>query len=62
MSQSTPARERFLITAFAHSTRAVENFEALFALARRITEAEAVGFKIDPDSVEEAVKRVLGVD
>ncbi len=62
MSQSTPARERFLITTFAHSTRSVENFEALMELARRICEAEAVGFKIDPDSVEKAVKDILAVD
>lgn len=62
MSKSTPARERLLLTSFKYSTKSVENFEALFALAKRITEAEAVGFKLDPDSVEEAVKRVLGVE
>lgn len=62
MSKSTPARERFLLTTFAHSTRAVENFPTLIELASRIVDAEAVGFKLDPESVEKAVKRVLGVD
>ena len=62
MTKTSPARERFLLTTFAHSTRAVENFHALIELATRIVEAEAVGFKLDPESVETAVKTVLGVD
>ena len=62
MSQSTEARERFLKTAFAHGTRTTEYFDALFELAKRIAQAEEVGFRIDPDSVEKAVKNVLGVD
>ena len=56
------ARKRFLEVGLVHSVKAQENFEAYMALARAIIEAEAVGFKLDPDSVENAVKNVLGVE
>ena len=61
MKQSE-AKKRFLEIALVHSVRATENFEALMTLANEIVKAEAVGFKIDPDSVEQAVKNVLGVN
>lgn len=56
------ARKRFLEIALVHGLRASENFEALMALANEIVRAESVGFKLDPDSVEHAVKNVLGVN
>ena len=61
MSKNTEARKRFLETAFLNSVRATEYFSALMKLAQRIYEAEEVGFVIDPDSVERAVKNVLGI-
>ena len=56
------ARKRFLEVALVHGLRASENFEALMALANEIVRAEGIGFKLDPDSVERAVRNVLGVD
>lgn len=56
------ARKRFLEIALVHGLRASENFEALMTMANEIVRAEAVGFKIDPDSVERAVKNLLGVN
>lgn len=61
MSKQSEARKRFLEVALVHGLRATENFEALMTLANEIVRAEAVGFKLDPDSVETAVKNVLGV-
>ena len=62
MSQKTPAREKFLLTTYAYRSRTVENWEAVITLAKRIYEAESAGFRIDPDSVERALKRALGVE
>lgn len=56
------ARKRFLEVALVHGLRATENFEALMAMANEIVRAEACGFKLDPDSVEKAVKNLLGVN
>ena len=56
------ARKRFLEVGLVNSVKAQENFEAYMALAKAIIDAEAVGFKLDPDSVEKAVKNVLGVE
>lgn len=56
------AKKRFLEIALVHGLRATENFEALMTLANEIVRAESLGFKLDPDSVEKAVKNVLGVD
>lgn len=60
--QQSEAKKRFLDITFKHSTRSVDNFAQLMALAEMIVKAEGVGFKLDPDSVEKAVKNVLGVD
>ena len=60
MAQSE-ARTRFIEIALTSSKGASDNFEALMALANEIVRAEGVGFKLDPDSVERAVKNVLGV-
>ncbi len=60
--QTSEAKSRFLDVAFSNNTRAVANFEALVTLAQLLYQAENVGFKIDPDSVEKAVKNILGVD
>ena len=62
MVQQSEAKKRFLEIALVHGLRAAENFEALMALAQEIVRAEAMGFKLDPDSVEKAVKNILGVD
>lgn len=62
MAQQSEARKRFLEVALVHGLRASENFEALMAMAQEIVRAETVGFKIDPDSVERAVKNLLGVN
>ena len=62
MAQQSEARKRFLEVALIHGLRASENFEALMAMAQEIVRAEAVGFKIDADSVERAVKNLLGVN
>ena len=55
MAQQSEARKRFLEIALVHGLRASENFETLTTMAQEIVRAEAVGFKIDPDSVERAV-------
>ena len=62
MNKNSEAKERFLSTVYEHSTRAIENSNKLIDLAKKIVEAEDVGFVIDPDSVENAVKRIMGVD
>ena len=62
MAQQSEARKRFLEVALVHGLRACENFESLMAMAQEIVRAESVGFKIDPDSVERAVKNLLGVN
>lgn len=62
MAQQSEARRRFLEVAMRYSTRSTANFDALIDLAKRIYEAESVGFKLDPDSVETALKHVLGVN
>ena len=61
MSKYSQAKERFLLVTYKHNVKTIDNFEAIAKLAQMIADAEAVGFKLDPDSVEEAVKRVLGV-
>ena len=61
MSKSD-ARERFMKTILKYNTRTTENFEIVMKMANRLYQAEAVGFKLDPDSVEKALKNILGVD
>ena len=61
MEKQSEARKRFVAVALRYSTRVAENFEVFISLAQRIFEAENVGFRIDPDSVEKALKNVLGV-
>ena len=56
------ARRRFLRIAMAHNTKTVANFNADLELAKRIVDAEMIGLKIDPDSVEYALKNILGVE
>ena len=62
MERSTDARKRFISVALRYNNRVTENFEAFITLAQRIYEAENIGFRIDPDSVEKALKNVLGVE
>ena len=59
---NTEARKRFIDVMLAHSTRATENFEIIMKMASRLYQAEAVGFKLDPDSVEKALKNIMGVE
>lgn len=61
MSKQSEARKRFLEVAMRYSTRATANFSALIELAKRIYDAESVGLVLEPNSVEEAVKNILGV-
>ena len=56
------ARKRFLEVALVHGLRTNENFEAVITLMQEIVRAESLGFKLDPDSVEMALKNVLGVE
>jgi len=56
------AKDRFIKAIVAHSARATENFDALMTLADRLVKAETVGYKLDPSSVEKAVKNIMGVD
>ena len=60
--QSSEARKRFVDVMIKHGTRTTANFEAVMSLARVLSQAEDIGFKLDPDSVERALKSVLGVD
>lgn len=59
---NSEAKAAFLNTTFKYANRTVANWETLIDMARRISEAESVGYIIDPVSVEKAVKSVLGVD
>lgn len=56
------ARERFMQTMLKYNVKATANFEIVMKMASRLYQAEAVGFKLDPDSVEKALKNILGVD
>ena len=62
MNNHSEAKKRFIEIAMRYSTRAVANFGALIELAKRVYEAESVGMVLEPNSVEEAVKNVLGVN
>ena len=62
MSQASEARKRFMDVTLNNSSRTVENFKVILTMANEIVKAEACGFVIDPDSVEKAVKNVLGVN
>ena len=62
MEKQTEARKRFIDVAMKYSAHVTENFEVFILLAKRIYEAENVGFRLDPDSVETALKNVLGVN
>lgn len=59
---NSSARKRFLEIAMHYDARTAENFHAIIELANILYKAESVGFTLDPDSVEMAVKHVLGVD
>lgn len=56
------AKKRFINTMLKRSAQTAANFEAVMSLARTLSQAEQVGYKIDPSSVEKAIKNVLGVD
>ena len=56
------AKARFINTGLKYDDKVNDNFEAFMVLAKALSDAEAVGFKLDPDSVEKAVKNVLGVN
>ena len=56
------AKARFINVGLKYDDKVIDNFEAYMALARVLSQAEDVGFKLEPDSVERAVKSVLGVD
>ena len=53
------AKKRFVDTMLKHSTQVTANFEAVMSLAHTLSQAETVGFKIEPDSVEKALKNIL---
>ena len=44
-----------------HSTKAIANYSALIELAKRIADADEYMLKIDPESVRDAVKNIIGV-
>ena len=61
MKFNDEAKKRLMKVANDYPARLVDNFSAVIELAKRIADADSVMLKIDPDSVEEAVKNVLGV-
>ena len=60
--EQSKAKKIFLETMMQYPTRATENFNTIMTLANILSKAEAVGFKLDPESVEKALKNVMAVD